>query len=72
MKHHSLVQISLFFKKTKFALLKSNYFHFKTPNTQKSVFFKTKPGKSLIWQRGSALTFNSNSMSLYAKQLDCL
>ena len=71
MKRDSLIQISLFFKKTKFTLLESIYFRFKTPNIQNSVLFWTKLLKNLIWQRESAITFNSN-MSLYAKQLDCL
>ena len=31
MKRQSLVQINMFFKKTKFTLLKSIYFHIKTP-----------------------------------------
>ena len=50
-KHHSLVQISVFFKKTKFKPLKSINFHFKTPTKQILVIFRTKQGKSLFLQK---------------------
>ena len=35
-------------------LLKSIYFHFKTPTKNISVFFRTKLGKGFIWQKFSA------------------
>ena len=38
MKHHSMVKISMFFKKTKFTLLKSIYFQFKAPTKQMPGF----------------------------------
>ena len=38
-KRHRLVQISLLFKKTEFAFLKSIDFYIKTPNKQKLVVF---------------------------------
>ena len=37
-KRHSLELISVYFKKTKFTLLKSVYFHFKTPTKQMLVY----------------------------------
>ena len=42
MKRHSLVQIRLFFKKTKFLLSKSISFNFKTPNKQMLALFSNK------------------------------
>ena len=45
--------MSLFFKKTKFAILKFIYSHFQTPNKQLIVFFRTRLGKILIWQKFS-------------------
>ena len=51
MNRHSLVQISLFFKKTKFTHLKSIYFHFKKPSIL--VFFEQNWGKvsfgKILW-----------------------
>ena len=49
-----LVQINVFLKKTKFTLLKSIYFHFMTSTKQMLVFFQTRLGKILIWQKSSA------------------
>ena len=46
MKCHSLVQISLFFKKTKLTLLKSIHLHFKTPTKQMLGIFKQNWEKS--------------------------
>ena len=43
----NLLQISVFFKKTKFARLKSIYFHFKTSIRQMLVLFKTLAKSSL-------------------------
>ena len=42
MKRQSLVQIRLFFKKTKFPLSKSISFNFKTPNKQMLALFSNK------------------------------
>ena len=53
MKRHSLVQISMFFKKTNFTLSKSIYFHFKMPPKSMVVIFRTRMGRSLIWQNSS-------------------
>ena len=57
MKCHNLVQfflkISLFFRKTKFTILKFIYFHFETLNKQMMVFFHKRLGKTLIWQKFS-------------------
>ena len=39
-------QISLFFKKTNFAILKFIYFQFSTPNKQMMVFFLNKTGEN--------------------------
>ena len=44
----------MFFKTTKFTLLKCISFHFKTPTKQILVVFRTKLGKSLICQKSSA------------------
>ena len=44
----SMVQVTLFFKKRKFTLSKSIFFHFKTPNKQMLVLFRTRIVKSLI------------------------
>ena len=41
-KHNSLVQISMFFKKTKLTPLKSINFHFETPTKKILVIFQTK------------------------------
>ena len=41
-KGHSLVHISVYFKKTKFSLLKSVYFHYKVPTKQISIFFPNR------------------------------
>ena len=51
-KRHSLVQINLVFKKTKFTLLKSFFFILKH-QTNKSWYFRTGLGKSLIWWESS-------------------
>ena len=57
MKRHSLVQLAFksawFFKNTNFAILKFIYFQFLTPNKQMMVFFRTRLGKTLIWQKFS-------------------
>ena len=47
------VQIREFFKKTKFTLLISIYFHFKTPTKQMLVFFRARLSKRLIWQKST-------------------
>ena len=49
-----LAQINVLLKKTKFTLLKSIYFHFMTSTKQMLVFFRTRLGKILIWQKSSA------------------
>ena len=53
-KPRSLVQISVFFKKKNFSLIKSIYFHFKTQTKQILVCFQKSLGKSLVWQTSSA------------------
>ena len=53
MKRRSLVHIDLFFKKIKFAFIKSIYFHFKTPKKQILLFFQKKLRKNLIWRKSS-------------------
>ena len=37
-KRHSMIEINLFFKKTKFAFLNSIYFHYKTPKKEVLIF----------------------------------
>ena len=59
-----MLQISVFFKKTKFTLLKFIYFHYKTPPKQILVFFQIILGKSLIWEKSSGMwesDFNENN-----------
>ena len=46
-------KIGLFFKKNFFAILNFIYFQFLTPNKQIIVFFRTRPGEILIWQKFS-------------------
>ena len=53
-KRRSLVQVSVFFKKTEFSIIKSIYFHFETQTKQILVCFKKILGKSLVWQKSSA------------------
>ena len=52
---------SMFFKKIKFSLLKSTYFHFAISAKKVLVifffFFKTKQRKSLMWQKCQTSTF---------------
>ena len=44
-KRHSLVQVSVFFKKTVFTLLKSIYFYFKAPTKEMLVCLEQDWGK---------------------------
>ena len=54
MERHSLVQFvfkSACFSRKKFAILKIIYFHFQSPKKQMMVFFRTRLGEILIWQK---------------------
>lgn len=55
MKRHRLVQINVFFKKTRFTLSKSIYFHFKKQANQMLAFFQSREGNSPIWQEYFAM-----------------
>ena len=48
-----MVQINVFFRKTKFTLSESIYFCYKTPTKQIIVFLRTRPRKKLIWLKSS-------------------
>ena len=50
-KRHISVKISLFFKKTKFTLLKFSYCPFKTQKKSNVRFFRIRMGKGLIRQK---------------------
>ena len=43
----------MFFKRTKFTVLKFIHFRFQTQNKQMRVFFQTRMGNILIWQKFS-------------------
>ena len=51
---HSLVQLSVFFKKTKNTPSIRIYFRFKTATKEMLVFFQKRLEKSLIWTKSSA------------------
>ena len=55
MKRHSLVQFlfksDCFSRKQNITILKFIHFHFQTPKKQMMVFFLTRLGKILIWQK---------------------
>ena len=53
-KRHSLVRISVFFKKAKFTLLKFIDFHSKELTKQILVFYRKMLQISVIWEKFSA------------------
>ena len=61
------MQISVFFKKTKFTSLKSINFHFKMPAKQILVIFQTKQGKILTWPKSSALNLPNQGQFIFRK-----
>ena len=60
--------MNLIFKKIKFAISKFIYFDFQTLNKQMIAFFRTRPGKILLWQKFSETwdsDFNCNGISVF-------
>ena len=60
--------MNLIFKKIKFAISKFIYFDFQTLNKQMIAFFRTRPGKILLWQKFSKTwdsDFNCNGISVF-------